>query len=232
MTRSRLRNFLHLTVWLSASIVLLAGVLWRLELAAHSENNQMGVEKGMESQSEGSGLKVATFGEGCFWCSEAIFQRLEGVVSAVPGYSGGHVANPTYDQVCTGTTGHAEVSQITYDPRKISYDELLAVFWKTHDPTTRNRQGDDVGTQYRSVIFYHDEEQHRLAESYKARLESEHIWKSPIVTQIVPFEHFWPAESYHHDYYKNNPDKGYCRLVITPKIEKFEKIFKDRLKQK
>jgi len=188
----------------------------------------MGVSnKVMESR-----LKLATFGAGCFWCVEAIFQRLKGAQKVVSGYSGGSLENPTYEQVCTGTTGHAEVCQITYDPEKISYDELLEVFWKTHDPTTRNRQGNDVGTQYRSVIFYHDEEQKRLAESYKAKLEAAHIWSGPVVTEIVPFRRFWPAESYHQDYYNNNAGKDYCAFVITPKVEKFEKIFKARLKQK
>ncbi len=185
----------------------------------------------MDSSNDKRRFKVATFGAGCFWCVEAIFQRLEGVEKVVSGYSGGHVDRPTYEQVCTGTTGHAEVCQITYDPGKISYDELLEVFWKTHDPTQRNRQGDDVGTQYRSVIFYHDQEQEELAEHYKAKLEAEHIWDRPIVTEIVPFKQFWPAEEYHQNYYNNNPRKGYCSLVITPKLEKFEKVFKSRLKQ-
>jgi len=177
-------------------------------------------------------FKLATFGSGCFWCGHAIFQRLEGVEKVVSGYSGGHVKNPTYEQVCTGITGHAEVVQITYDPSKVSYDELLEVFWKTHDPTTKNRQGNDIGPQYRSVIFYHDAEQKRLAESYKLKLDAEKIWNRPIVTEIEPFEEFWPAEPYHQDYYNNNPSKGYCNLVITPKLEKFKKIFKDRLKEK
>jgi peptide-methionine (S)-S-oxide reductase len=175
-------------------------------------------------------FKLATFGGGCFWCSEAIFQRFNGVEKVVSGYSGGHVDNPTYDQVCTGTTGHAESIQITYNPEKASYDELLEVFWKTHDPTTKNRQGNDVGPQYRSVVFYHDAEQKKLAESYKTKLEAEHIWDRPIVTEIAPFTRFWPAEAYHQNYYNNNPSKGYCAFVITPKIEKFKKIFKDRLK--
>jgi peptide-methionine (S)-S-oxide reductase len=183
--------------------------------------------KPMDGKTE---TKLATFGNGCFWCSEAIFQRLKGVEKVVPGYSGGHVSNPTYEQVCTGTTGHAESVQITYDPAKITYDELLEVFWKTHDPTTLNRQGNDIGTQYRSVIFYHDAEQKRLAEAYKSKLEAEHIWSRPIVTEIVPFTKFWPAEDYHRNYYNNNTSQGYCRFVITPKIEKFKKIFKDRLR--
>jgi len=186
----------------------------------------------METRGEDKRLKVATFGAGCFWCVEAMFQQLNGVEKVVSGYSGGSVANPTYEQVCTGTTGHAEVSQITYDPEGISYAQLLEVFWKTHDPTTRNRQGNDIGPQYRSVIFYHDEDQKRLAEGYKAKLEAEHIWDRPIVTEIVPFDRFWPAEDYHQNYYVNNPDKGYCRVVITPKVEKFRKVFRDELKQK
>jgi peptide-methionine (S)-S-oxide reductase len=185
------------------------------------------VIKGMESNSE---LKLATFGSGCLWCTEAIFQRLAGVEKVVSGYSGGHVDNPTYEQVCTGTTGHAESIQVIYDPTKVSYDELLEVFWKMHDPTQKNRQGNDVGPQYRSVIFYHDAEQKKLAEAYKAKLDAEKIWDRPIVTEIVRFSKFWPAEDYHQNYYNNNSAKGYCAVVITPKIEKFRKIFKDRLK--
>jgi peptide-methionine (S)-S-oxide reductase len=174
--------------------------------------------------------RVATFGTGCFWCSEAIFQRLKGVEKTAPGYSGGTVDNPTYEKVCTGTTGHAESIQIAYDPAKVSYDQLLEVFWKSHDPTTLNRQGDDIGTQYRSVIFYHDAEQKRLAEAYKGKLEAAHIWSRPIVTEIVPYKKFWPAEDLHHNYYNKNSSKGYCALVITPKIAKLREIFKDRLK--
>lgn len=174
--------------------------------------------------------RLATFGSGCFWCTEAIFKRLEGVEEVISGYSGGSVENPTYEQVSTGNTGHAESIQITYDPEKLSYDDLLEVFWKAHDPTTKDRQGYDVGPQYRSVIFYHDAEQKKLAESYKEKLEAEGIWNHPIVTEIEAFNKFWPAESYHQDYYDNNPTKSYCTVVITPKIEKFKKIFKDRLK--
>jgi peptide-methionine (S)-S-oxide reductase len=179
---------------------------------------------------ENAAFKLATFGSGCFWCTQAVFQRLNGVEKVVAGYSGGQVDHPTYEQVCTGATGHAESIQITYDPAKISYDQLLEVFWKMHDPTTRNRQGNDVGPQYRSVIFYHDAEQKKLAESYRSKLDAEHIWNRPIVTEIVPFTKFWPAEAYHQNYYEKNPTQGYCTLVITPKIEKFRKIFKDRLK--
>jgi len=181
---------------------------------------------------ENAEFKLATFGSGCFWCSEAIFQRLAGVEKVASGYSGGHVASPTYEQVSAGNTGHAESIQITYDPAKISYITLLEVFWKTHDPTTKDRQGYDIGPQYRSVVFYHDAEQKNLAESLRGKLNSEHIWNQPIVTEIVPYSKFWPAEGYHQDYYDNNPSKAYCTVVITPKIEKFKKIFHDRLKSK
>ncbi|HWB24754.1 MAG TPA: peptide-methionine (S)-S-oxide reductase MsrA [Chitinophagaceae bacterium] len=173
---------------------------------------------------------TATFATGCFWCTEAIFQRLRGVVRVISGYSGGNVANPTYEEVCTGTTGHAEACQVIYDPAQISFDELLKVFWKTHDPTTLNRQGNDVGTQYRSAIFYHNEFQKERAEHYKAALDSSHVYNSPIVTAIEPYTNFYSAEDYHQDYYNSNPNQMYCRLVIQPKVEKFEKIFKDELK--
>ncbi len=172
----------------------------------------------------------ATFGSGCFWCSEAIFSRLKGVEEVIPGYAGGTTAKPTYEEVCTGETGHAEVIRIKYDPTLISYQELLEVFWKTHDPTTLNRQGADVGTQYRSVIFYHNEKQKMLAEHYKQKLEEAKIWDKPIVTEISPLTNFYPAEAYHKNYYENHPAQGYCNFVITPKVEKFEKIFKDKLK--
>ena len=175
--------------------------------------------------------QVATFGEGCFWCTEAVFQRLNGVVRVESGYSGGTVPNPSYDAVCTGKTGHAEATQIFFDPKIISFKELLEVFWKTHDPTTLNRQGADVGTQYRSVIFYHNDEQKKLAEEYKQKLEAEKIWKDPIVTEISPFKNFYKAEDYHQDYYNRNGSQPYCTFVITPKIEKFEKVFKDKLKK-
>ncbi len=187
-------------------------------------------ENKMNSQAEAK-LDTATFGTGCFWCSEAIFERVKGVKSVVSGYSGGTVEDPTYEEVCTGNTGHAEVVQITFDSSIVSYDKLLEIFWKTHDPTTLNRQGADVGTQYRSVIFYHNADQKEKAEYYKKKLEDEKIWKDPIVTEISPFNHFYEAEDYHQEYYDNNPNQGYCAYVITPKVEKFEKIFKDMLKK-
>lgn len=182
-------------------------------------------------QENASGLKKATFGAGCYWCVEAVFQRLEGVSEVQSGFSGGHVENPTYEEVCRGRTGHAEVCQVTYDPSKVDYDTLLEVFWKTHDPTTLNRQGNDVGPMYRSAVFTHDEEQKRLAEAYKKKLDEAGIFGAPIVTEITPFRNFYPAPKKHDDYYNRNPNAGYCRVVILPKIEKFRKIFKDRLKK-
>jgi peptide-methionine (S)-S-oxide reductase len=174
--------------------------------------------------------EVATFGAGCFWCTEAQFQQLKGVTKIVSGFSGGHVANPTYKEVCTGNTGHAEVTNVYYDPSIISYDELLAAFWTMHDPTQLNRQGHDVGTQYRSVIFYHNEEQRQKAEEYKKKLNDEHAWDKPVVTEIAPFEKFYPAEDYHQNYYNENGSQPYCTFVIKPKLDKFKKVFHDKLK--
>jgi peptide-methionine (S)-S-oxide reductase len=177
-------------------------------------------------------IDTATFGAGCFWCVEAVFQRLDGVETVVSGYAGGKVANPTYEQVCDGTTGHAEVCQVTYNPEKVSYAELLEVFWKTHDPTTLNRQGNDVGTQYRSAIFYHNDEQKKLAETYKAKLEAAKIFDNPIVTEIAPLPTFYKAENYHQNYYNTVGSRnGYCSFVITPKVEKFKKVFGDKMKK-
>ncbi len=175
-------------------------------------------------------LDTATFGSGCFWCVEAVFQLLDGVTKVESGYSGGTVKNPSYREVCTGTTGHAEVCQITYDKSKISFKDLLEVFWKTHDPTTLNRQGNDHGTQYRSVIFYHNDEQKQLAEKYKAELNKSGAWENPVVTEITPYTAFYKAEDYHQDYYNLNGTEPYCRFVIQPKVEKFEKVFKDKMK--
>jgi methionine-S-sulfoxide reductase len=176
--------------------------------------------------------ETATFANGCFWCTEAIFEQLEGVISATSGYSGGHTKNPTYKEVCTGQTGHAECLQIVYDPSKISFDELLEVFWETHDPTTLNRQGNDVGTQYRSAIFYHNDEQKQKAEAYKAALDKSGAFDNPIVTEITKFDNFYPAEDYHQQYFENNENNNpYCRVVIRPKVDKFRKVFKDKLKQ-
>lgn len=174
---------------------------------------------------------TATFGAGCFWCIETILEELKGVVSVESGYSGGEIKNPTYKQVCSGTTNHAEVAKIIYNPEIISFDELLEVFWKIHDPTTLNRQGNDVGTQYRSVIFYHNQEQKEKAEYYKNKLESEKIFDDPIITEISPLKNYYKAEDYHQNYYKQNPNQSYCSYVITPKVNKFRKIFKDKLKK-
>jgi peptide-methionine (S)-S-oxide reductase len=176
-------------------------------------------------------LDTITLGAGCFWCVEALFQQLKGVYSVVSGYSGGHVKNPSYKEVCTGTTGHAEVCQITYDPQIISFVEILEVFWKTHDPTTLNRQGADIGTQYRSAIFYHNPEQKKLAEEMKAKLDAAGKWKDPVVTEITAFKAFYKAEDYHQEYYFQNTRQPYCSAVITPKIEKFRKVFADKLKE-
>ena len=173
---------------------------------------------------------TAIFGEGCFWCTEAFFQRLKGVISVTSGYGGGHVENPSYEQVCDKKTGHVELARIVYNPAEITYDELLEVFWKTHDPTTVDQQGADKGPQYRSVIFYLNDEQKHKAEHYKAALDKSGAWANPIVTAIEPFKNFYPSENYHHDYYNSNPNQGYCRYVIQPKVEKFEKVFKDKLK--
>jgi peptide-methionine (S)-S-oxide reductase len=174
-------------------------------------------------------LETATLGSGCFWCSEAIYSDLEGVASAVSGYSGGTVANPTYEKVCSGTTGHAEVVQVTFDPKVISYEEILQVFFHTHDPTTLNRQGADAGTQYRSVIFFHTESQKAIA--LKVKAESQRDWEKTIVTQVVPFVSFYKAEGYHQDYFANNRSNPYCQVVINPKLKKFEKQFEGLLKK-
>lgn len=176
-------------------------------------------------------VDTATFGTGCFWCTEAIFEQLNGVLKVTSGYSGGQVPNPTYKQVCTGETGHAECVQVVYEPDKISYDELLEVFWQVHDPTTLNRQGADVGTQYRSAIFYHNEEQKEKALHYKEELNKSGAFSKPIVTEITPAVKFYPAEDYHQEYYQNNMNANpYCAVVIRPKLEKFQKVFHNKLK--
>ena len=182
------------------------------------------------TENTSASLDTATFGSGCFWCTEAIFQMLNGVVSAESGYTGGHVENPTYRQVCTGETGHAEVVRVIFDPKVISYAQLLEAFWASHDPTTLNRQGNDVGTQYRSVIYYHNEGQQQLAVEMKARLNAEKVFPNPIVTEISPAVKFYPAENYHQEYYELNGSEPYCTFVIKPKLDKFRKVFKDQLR--
>jgi peptide-methionine (S)-S-oxide reductase len=175
-------------------------------------------------------MEVATLGGGCFWCLEAVYDQLKGVVSVDSGYAGGHVRNPSYEAVCTGLTGHAEVIQVTFDPAVVSYRDLLNVFFTIHDPTTLNRQGGDVGTQYRSVIFYHNPQQKATAELVIAELEAAKVWDNPIVTQVVPVEKFYIAEDYHQEYFANNPNQGYCQVVVAPKVAKFRKTFLEQLK--
>lgn len=187
-------------------------------------------EHDISQPAEKKPLEVATFGGGCFWCVEAVFQELRGVERVVSGYTGGHVEDPTYEQICTGQTGHAEVCQITYDPTQITFKEMLEVFWRTHDPTTLNRQGNDVGTQYRSAVFYQTPEQKKQAEQYKQRLDESGAFQNPIVTKIEPLTKFYPAELYHQNYFRQNPNQGYCTFVIRPKMEKFRKAFADKLK--
>jgi peptide-methionine (S)-S-oxide reductase len=224
-----------MSVWLAGAFLIVGvtlAVLWKNGLlgprAAADPERVERLKKPIDEAP--ADTQVATFGNGCFWCTEAVFQQLKGVHSAEPGYTGGTVKNPTYEQVCRGDTGHAEVLRITYDPKVITYADLLEVFWKTHDPTTLNRQGADVGTQYRSAIFYHSKEQKEQAEHYKRQLDESGAFAQPIVTQIVPAETFYPAEEYHKDYFVTNPRQGYCQLVIVPKLAKFEKAFKDKLK--
>jgi peptide-methionine (S)-S-oxide reductase len=176
-------------------------------------------------------LEQATFGTGCFWCTEAVFEQLRGVKSVESGYSGGNISNPTYEQVCSGLTGHAEVVQISYDPTVISFAELLEAFWQSHDPTTLNRQGNDVGTQYRSAIFYHNDEQRTQAERFKKKLNDSGAFRSPIVTEITAYEKFYPAEKYHQDYFALNPAQPYCAAVIRPKVDKFKQVFQEKLKE-
>lgn len=173
---------------------------------------------------------VATFGAGCFWCVEAVFERLKGVEKVISGYTGGSVPNPTYKQVCEGNTGHAEVCRIYYDPEVVTFEELLEIFWQTHDPTTLNRQGNDVGTQYRSAVFYHNDKQKELAEFYKKKLDESGAFSSPIVTEITPAVEFYVAEDYHQNYFDENGTQPYCAFVIKPKVDKFKKVFKDKLK--
>jgi methionine-S-sulfoxide reductase len=203
-----------------------------------NKNNKMGnksnlvsVDKGSDHPGNISAFDTITLGGGCFWCVEAIYEMLDGVTKVESGYSGGTVKNPSYSEVCTGRTGHAEVVQITFNNSKTSVDEILKVFFTVHDPTSLNKQGDDAGPQYRSVIFYQNEQQRNIAKSIIDDLNNEHVYAKPIVTQLVPFTSFYKAEDYHQDYYNQNKQAPYCRLVIQPKLEKFEKLFKDRLKK-
>lgn len=199
--------------------------------ACTSENNYKTMSTSLMNSSAEK-TDTATFGTGCFWCTEAIFEQLDGVLKVTSGYTGGHVKNPTYKEVCTGETGHAECVQVQYEPGKITFDELLEVFWQVHDPTTLNRQGADVGTQYRSAIFFHNEEQRLKAEHYKSELNKNAAFKNPVVTEISPATKFYTAEDYHQEYYQNNKNANpYCAVVIRPKLEKFQKAFATKLKQ-
>jgi len=203
-----------------------------LQLTACAQKKDPSTSKTFEQMNNthatetGHHTEVATFAAGCFWCTEAQFQQLEGVEKVESGFCGGHTNNPTYHDVCTGTTGHAEVCNIYYDPSKITYDELLAAFWTSHDPTQLNQQGNDVGTQYRSAIFYHTPEQKQKAEEYKKKINNEHVYDKPVVTTLEPFTVFYKAENYHQDYYNENGEQPYCKFVIQPKVEKFQKILR------
>jgi len=217
----------HRTLWI-ADISLLVGALIVSAGGMVNPQEVQAVEK--ETQESAAAHSTATFGGGCFWCVEAVFEELAGVVSVESGYAGGNVDNPSYEAVCTGTTGHAEVCQIQFDETQISFEEILSVFFETHDPTTLNQQGADRGTQYRSVIFYGDEQQKEAAEKFISQLEKDEVWESSIVTEVSPLPKYFPAEKYHQDYFKQNPFQGYCRAVINPKVKKFRKAFRDKLK--
>jgi len=212
-----------------AAILLSCLTLLNCQGAGNAQNEANKLQLDMEP-TQGQTTEVATFGNGCFWCTEAVFQSLKGVIKAESGYSGGHLANPTYKQVCGGNTGHAEVLQITYDPAQISFEKLLEAFFYSHDPTTLNRQGNDVGTQYRSVVFYHSESQRQLTKEAIDKLTKAGTWSDPIVTEITPFEKFYKAEDYHQDYFSLNGHEPYCNFVIKPKVDKFRKAFAKDLK--
>lgn len=205
-------------------------ILFSLLMVSGCKSNTLNSKNQMDTTSNRINTDTATFASGCFWCVEAVFQELKGVLSVTSGYTGGKIKNPTYREVCSGLTGHAEACQIIFDPAVISYDELLEAFWASHDPTTLNRQGADQGTQYRSAIFYHNERQKHTAEAYKAKLNSEKAFDKPIVTEISPDVIFYKAEDYHQNYFSQNGDAPYCSYVIVPKLEKFRKVFKDKLK--
>lgn len=205
-------------------------VLFATASCTSRENIYSGTGNSMSELTTNDSLQIATFGSGCFWCTEAVFQQVDGVTKVESGYSGGKVKNPSYREVCSGRTGHAEVIQLTYDPSKVSFEELLEIFWGTHDPTTLNRQGADEGTQYRSVIFYHTPEQKQLAEEYKRKLDASGAFSNPIVTEISPLTNFYKAEDYHQNYYNLNGTAPYCSFVIKPKLDKFKKVFSEKLK--
>lgn len=213
------------------SLLTLAVGLFVVGSSCGQKKNEAQKNMAVKEVSNNEGLELATFGSGCFWCTEAIFLNVEGVEKVESGYSGGKVKNPSYKEVCSGLTGHAEVIQLTYNPAKITYEELLEIFWKTHDPTTLNRQGADVGTQYRSVIYYHNDEQKSLAEHYRKKLDDAKAFSAPIVTEISPISVFYKAEDYHQNYYNLNSSAPYCSFVIQPKLEKFKQVFKEKAKK-
>ncbi len=215
------------SIWLVAVATLIVlGMAWA------GDRTEPGLpERKSQEMEKVENLQTATFAGGCFWCTEAVFQELKGVYKVTSGYIGGTVANPTYDQVCSGQTGHAEATQILYNPDEVSFEQLLEVFFKTHDPTTLNRQGNDVGTQYRSAVFYHTPEQKAAAEGIIADLSKAGVYSDPIVTEVTAASQWYPAEDYHQNYYSQNPNQGYCAYVITPKVEKFRKVFADRLRK-
>lgn len=219
-----------LTLLMSSCLLPLSGCAQELPTPATTPNSSTTVGEQIDDKDSGK-METATFGGGCFWCVEAVFQELEGVGSVKSGYMGGQVDNPTYEQVCTGTTGHAEVIQVQYDPEKVSFDTLIQVFWKTHDPTTLNRQGNDVGTQYRSVVFYHNQEQKEKSETYKKKLNETKAYPNPVVTEISPAATFYLAEAKHQDFFNRNPNQPYCRMLIPPKLEKLRQVFGDKLKK-
>jgi peptide-methionine (S)-S-oxide reductase len=198
---------------------------------AFNPGNNYNLYESIIMETEDQSYETITLGAGCFWCVEAIFEQVDGVVSVTSGYSGGRISNPTYREVTSGRTGHAEVIHVVYNPAVIPFARLLEIFFMTHDPTTLNRQGADVGTQYRSAIFYHNEEQKKIADEVRTILEKEKIWNDPIVTEITAFEAFYKAEDYHQEYYRNNSNQGYCRMVIAPKLEKFEKLFREYIRE-
>lgn len=211
--------------------IIVIGVVICLMLNACIAQTKKNNTKKNKNMNENVKLELATFGAGCFWCVEAVFQRLEGVEKVESGYAGGKTERPTYKEICTGLTGHAEVCQISYNPEKISFEELLEVFWGTHDATTINQQGNDIGTQYRSAVFYHNQNQKNLAEAYKEKITKEKVFDAPIITEITAYNNYYPAEQYHQNYYNQNSSQGYCSYTIAPKIEKLKKVFKNKLKK-
>jgi len=213
------------------TLTIITGLLL-LALSACSQGKKQNNQSGESNKKMNKGMELATLGGGCFWCVEGVFRELKGVEKVVSGYSGGFKENPGYREVCEGSTGHAEVAQLSYDPSVISFEEILEVFFLVHDPTTLNRQGNDVGTQYRSAVFYHNPEQKAVAESVIAALNKSGAWPNPIVTEVSAFEKFWPAEDYHQNYYNQNSSQSYCQFVIAPKLEKFEKVFGEKLRKK